>query len=206
MKASLKVVKQFWDERARSGDTDCYKVDSSKRTQLMRFLAFAQTSRLEGASILDIGCGTGDFFEFLKQQCISADYTGFDISPVMIERCIERFPDGNFVSGDFLTWVPERSFDYTIAIAIHNNVRVDDAREILEATLLKQFELAEKGAHMSVLSSQYSDFSQSMKSWDPKDILTMAMEITPYVVFRHDYLLHDFSLTLFKQPTIDSWL
>jgi len=206
MKASLEVVQKFWDERARSGNTDCYRVDSSRRTQMMRFLAFAQVVRLEGSSILDIGCGTGDFLDFLKQQGINADYTGFDISPVMIERCLERFPDGNFISGEFITWMPERTFDYTIAIAIHNNVRVKDAQEILEATLRKQFEMAKQAAHMSVLSSLYADFSESMQVWNPKDILAMALDITPYVLFRHDYLLHDFSLTLFKEPTIDSWL
>lgn len=205
MKASLEAVQKFWDERARSNNTDCYKVDSSKRTQLMRFLAFAQLARLEGASILDIGCGTGDFFDFLKQQGINADYTGFDISPAMVERCRERFPDAKFVSGDFLDWISDRTFDYTVAIAIHN-IKADGARDILEATLRRQFELSDSAAHLSILSSRYEGFDSHIQAWNPMEILELAMSITPYVAFRHDYLPHDFSLTLFKAPTIDHWL
>ncbi|MBK9161511.1 MAG: class I SAM-dependent methyltransferase [Nitrosomonadales bacterium] len=205
MKTSLKDVQRFWDERARSGSNDCYRVDSSRRTQLMRFLAFAQLARLEGSSILDIGCGTGDFFEFLKHQEIHADYTGFDISPAMVERCQERFPDARFVSGDFLAWMPNRTFDYTVAIAIHN-IKAEGARDILEATLRRQFELSDKAAHMSILSNRYEGFDSHIQAWDPMEILELAQSITPYVVFRHDYLPHDFSLTLFRAPTIDCWL
>jgi SAM-dependent methyltransferase len=205
MKASLEAVQKFWDERARLRESNQYTVDCSQRTQLMRFLAFAQLTRLEGASILDIGCGTGDFFDFLKHQGINADYTGFDISPVMVARCQERFPGAKFVSGDFLNWTPVRAFDYTIAIGIHN-IKADGARDILEATLRRQFELSDKAAHISILSSRYEGFDSHIQAWNPMEILELAMSITPYVAFRHDYLPHDFSLTLFKAPTIDYWL
>jgi len=203
--ASLKAVQQFWDERARLSGSNYYTIDWSQRTQLMRFLVFAQLAQLDGASILDIGCGTGDFLDFLEHQRIPADYTGFDISPVMVERCRERFPNAKFVSGDFLVWNPNRTFGYTIAFGIHN-IKADGARDILEATLRRQFELSDKAAHISILSSRYKNFDSHIQAWDPMEILEMAMSITPYVVFRHDYLPHDFSLTLFKAPTIDQWL
>lgn len=205
MKTSLEAVRKFWDERAQSSKSNQYTVDWSQRTQLMRFLVFAQLVQLDGASILDIGCGTGDFFDFLEQQRISADYTGFDISPVMVERCRERFPNAKFVSGDFLGWIPDRTFDYTIAIGIHN-IKADGARDILEATLRRQFELSDKAAHLSILSSRYNGFDSHIQAWNPIEILELSMSITPYVAFRHDYLPHDFSITLFKAPTVDHWL
>jgi len=205
MKASLEAVQKFWDERAQSSGSNQHTVDWSQRTQLMRFLALAQLIRLEGMSILDIGCGTGDFLGFLKHQGISAEYTGFDISSVMVKRCQERFPEANFISGDFLGWTPDRTFDYTIAIGIHN-IKAEGARDILEATLRRQFELSDKAAHLSILSTRYEGFDSHIQAWNPMEILELAMSITPYVAFRHDYLPHDFSLTLFKAPTIDCWL
>ena len=205
MKASLEAVQKFWDERARSSGSNQYVVDWSQRTQLMRFLVFAQSARLDGASILDIGCGTGDFLGFLKHQKINTDYTGFDISPVMVEKCQERFPEAKFISGDFLGWTPGRTFDYTIAIGIHN-IKANGAQGILEATLRRQFELSDKAAHLSILSTLYEDFDSHIQSWNPIEILELAMSVTPYVAFRHDYLPHDFSITLFKSPTIDHWL
>ena len=36
----------------------------SRESQNLRFAVFAQVGRLDGASILDVGCGQGDFFFF----------------------------------------------------------------------------------------------------------------------------------------------
>ncbi len=206
MKKSLETVQRFWDARARAGTSDHQRVDTNLRTQYMRFLAFVQACKIEGDSILDIGCGTGAFLDFLRKRGITSDYTGFDLSPAMIARCRELFPDEAFVAGDFLEWQPGKTYDYAIAIAIHNNVRIADGWDILDATLRKQFALANKAAHMSVLSSTFTGFSSDMKAWDPHQVLALAMDITPHVVLRHDYLPHDFSVTLFKDPTIDAWL
>jgi SAM-dependent methyltransferase len=46
-------------------------------------------------SILDIGCGTGEYANYLKHP-----YTGIDISPDMIKHARDKNPEAKFVVGD----------------------------------------------------------------------------------------------------------
>ncbi len=40
----------------------------------------AAPSELNNSTVLDYGCGTGDFYRFLKRRNISVRYTGVDIN------------------------------------------------------------------------------------------------------------------------------
>lgn len=202
-KDGLNPIKEYWNKRAEDCTTDCDKVDSSKRSQIMRFEAFTRLNNLEGKSILDVGCGAGDFWNYLLTKGIDCDYTGFDISESMIKRCRERFPNVRFESGDFTEWSHGQNFDYTIAIAIHN-IKTSSAKEILRDTTLKQFEISNVGTHISILTDRYNAFDPHIQAWHAEEILKLALDITPYVTLRHDYLPHDFSLTLYKEPLIDT--
>lgn len=200
---NISAVKSYWDSRAESCVSDCDKVDSSKRSQLMRFEAFIQMNALYGKTILDVGCGAGDLWRHLQARDIECKYTGFDISSSMVRRCQERFPEAVFESGDFNEWSRGKQFDYSLAIAIHN-IKAEGGLDILKQTTLRQFEISKIAAHVSILTDRYSGFDPQIQAWRAEDILGMALEITPYVVLRHDYLPHDFSVTLYHEPLIDT--
>lgn len=199
----LGAIKDYWDKRADSCDSDCEKVDSSKRSQLMRFEAFIQLNNLQGKSILDVGCGAGDFWNYLQARSVDCDYTGFDISSSMIKRCRERFPGIAFESGEFTEWSKEKQFDYTVAIAIHN-IKTEGGEDILRETTAQQFALSRIATHISILTDRYVGFDSHIQAWKAEEVLGMALEITPYVILRHDYLPHDFSVTLYREPLIDT--
>ena len=100
--------KDIWradDERNIRYYTDLierYEVDvraldwGSQESQELRFSVLAQVGQLSGASVLDVGCGMGDFFGWLKQEGIEVKYTGIDITPKMIEVAQQRFPEAKF--------------------------------------------------------------------------------------------------------------
>lgn len=50
---------------------------------------------IQGKSVLDIGCGIG-FFTAIANQLHCQSYTGFDITPTVIERLQEAYPDNTF--------------------------------------------------------------------------------------------------------------
>jgi SAM-dependent methyltransferase len=54
--------------------------------------------RLQGGALLDIGVGGGRTTSHLL--AISADYTGVDFSPLMVEACREKFPGATFQEAD----------------------------------------------------------------------------------------------------------
>ncbi len=199
----LANAQAYWDDKVRASDSNPERVEQSQRTQKMRFEAFVLNHDLSGRSLLDVGCGVGDLLNHLQRREIDCEYDGFDISPEMVKLCREKFPGIRFESGNFLDWNPGKSFDYTIAVGIHN-IKLDGAREVLERVTRKQFELSRIAAHVSLLTDRYAGFAPHILAWRVEEVLSMALEITPYVVLRHDYLPNDFSITLYREPLIDT--
>ena len=65
----------------------------NKSSQDKRFEALVQLGDLDGARLLDVGCGFGDLLAWLRARGIEPDYTGIDLCEPMIQRCRERFGD-----------------------------------------------------------------------------------------------------------------
>jgi SAM-dependent methyltransferase len=196
--AGLEQLRAYWEGRARSRLSDLEKLEwTHRRTQRMRFEAFLQDHDLAGRTVLDVGCGLGDFYAHLRQRGIDAHYTGYDISPAMVRQCRSRYGDTCFESGNFLDFAPDSRFDYTVAFGIHN-IRVPDGRAILEQVTGHQFRLASIAAHVSLLSDRCTSFAPHIQAWPAGEVLELALGITPRVVLRHDYLDGDFSVTLYR--------
>jgi len=203
MNDGLERAKTYWDKRATESATDCERVEQSKRTQRMRFEVFVLNHDLNGKSLLDVGCGAGDLYDHLQARGIHCNYTGIDISEEMVRRCRQRFPGVRFEQRNILDWTPGQQWDYTIAVGIHN-IRIEGGRELLENVTRRQFELCTVASHISLLTDRYTGFAPHIQPWRAEGILTLALDITPYVVLRHDYLPNDFSVTLYRQPLIDT--
>src|SRR5436190_12880410 len=77
---------------------------------LDRFLALLPQS----ASVLDIGCGTGQpIARYLIER--GCQVTGIDSSPALIGMCRDRFPDQEWVVADMRELSLDRRFDGILA-------------------------------------------------------------------------------------------
>ncbi len=101
-----------------------WKDEAGQRLRHQQFL------RLVGddpdASILDLGCGYGDFLAFLRATGHRGRYIGIDIAPAMVEaarRLHGEGPDRVFLLGNETT----ETADYAIASGILNVIRGADA-------------------------------------------------------------------------------
>jgi len=99
---------------ARGVDWNSEESHEKRHRQFLRLLGDERD-----ASILDLGCGYGDFLGFLRASGFSGFYTGYDISTDMImaaRRCHGE--------GTNLRWcvgaVPSEASDYAIASGILN--------------------------------------------------------------------------------------
>ena len=196
-------VRGFWEDRARTAQSDAERVDARRRAQRMRFEVFVLGHTLAGRSILDIGCGTGDLYGHLRDRGIDCDYLGVDLSDEMVSRASSKYPTGRFEVADVLTWPDDPRFDHTVAIAVHNR-RVDGGRWLLEELTRKQFALCRMAAHLSLLTDRYEGFAETSQPWPCEEVLSLALSITPWVTLRHDYLPNDFSVALYRRPYIET--
>ena len=203
-KKGVEQAIKYWDDKSVESSSDMDSVEQNSRPQKMRYESFLYANDLEGSSVLDVGCGAGDFLRHLQKRDISVDYLGTDISKKMVARCAERFPKQNFSHIDVFDMKQESNFDYVVSFGIHN-IKIESAWDILKKYTQSQFDLCKKAAHLSILTDRYTGrFDSHIQSWKAEDVLKMALEITPYVSLKHDYLPNDFSVTLYREPMIDT--
>jgi len=89
-------------------------------TQVIKFLG-----RNYDAKILEIGCGTGQLAEYIRDEGFT-NYLGFDFSTLAIKKARERVNSYNFFVGNALEVGPfERNFDIVICLEVLEHVTED---------------------------------------------------------------------------------
>ena len=173
----------------------------TRSSQELRFEALLALGDLEGRSVLDVGCGFGDFLEFLRERGIETRYTGIDICEPMIERCRARFTgaDARFEIGDVLEWGPDEAPDYVIASGIFG-LDARGARARIRPTLHRMYGWARRGMAANFLSQRSRVPAEARVYVDPAEALEMAFALTPAVRLDHSYLPNDFTIFLEKTP------
>jgi SAM-dependent methyltransferase len=170
-------------------------------SQSKRFEAMLAIGDLDGARILDVGCGFGDFLAWLFERGIDVEYTGLDICEPMIERCRERFErsEGRFLVGDALAFEPDETYDYVVASGLFGLDSVG-ARDRIRPTLERLFEWGRIGMGANFLSTRSPNPAEARIYVDPCKALEAGLALTPAARIDHTYLPNDFTLFLYKTP------
>jgi len=78
-----------------------------------------------GCSILDLGCGTGHFSDYMQKKGFNV--TGIDPSEGMLDFARKNFPTVNFQKGYSTSLpFPDNSFDYLLCIEVLRYLHPDD--------------------------------------------------------------------------------
>ena len=173
----------------------------SRESQNLRFAVLAQVGRLDGASILDVGCGQGDFFFFLKTVEIHVDYTGIDITPKMVDMARQRFPEARFLQGSLPLLNSELAvkYDFIFASGIFY-YRQHEPVEFLRSTIVSLFGLCRRAVAFNSLSSWAANKDPEEFCADPLLTVEWCRRLTPWVTLRHDYHRGDFTVYLYRDP------
>lgn len=164
----------------------------SQSSQELRFRILSEIGINKGASILDVGCGLGDFFAWQNTQGLELGYTGIDITPAMIASAKERFPSALFLENK-LDEMINQSFDYVIASGIFY-MRMQRPREYFERTVAKLFDKCKQGISFNSLSMWCKSQNKHEFYADPLRSIDFCRSLSPHVVLRHDYHPCDFTI------------
>ncbi|MEA3195191.1 MAG: hypothetical protein QOD26_3524 [Betaproteobacteria bacterium] len=175
-----------------------------RSSQEKRFGALAALGNFDGASLLDVGCGFGDFLAWLRARGVQPRYTGIDLTESMIERCRKRFAEDDvgsarFVVGDALSWQSHTRYDYVIASGIFG-YNAKDTRARIRPTLEHLFDITGKALAVNFLSGCAPTRSPGRLYVHPADVMQYALRLTPAVRLDHTYMPNDFTLCMYKQP------
>ena len=73
---------------------------ASPVTQEARFAVLADNVDLPGKSLLDVGCGLGDLWAYLRRRRVEVEYLGVDILEKMVAAARQRHPEARFEQAD----------------------------------------------------------------------------------------------------------
>ena len=201
----LDTVDRYYTEKVLTHGANFMGVDwNSSESQELRFERLLTVCDRGGHfSIIDYGCGYGRLFGYMKDRGYDFDYTGFDISRVMIEKAVETYGDNtncNFLAGEMV----EGKADYAVASGIFN-VRLGSSEKAWLGHIIEVITnmdmLSKKGFSFNCLT-KYSD-KEHMKDYlyyaDPCRLFDYCKRrFSRNVALFHDYGLYEFTIVVRK--------
>lgn len=171
------------------------------------FLLAAEVEGLaSGMHILDVGCGLGDFYTFLKQSGIEVQYTGVDISPEMIAQAQARHPDATFYQQDLIETPLDEQFDYVFCSGTLN-LRLPDHEHWLKAMIETLYDHCTRGIAFNMLSRHHAedreDFQHAGDFYfaDPADIFTLCQTLSRRVTINHSDNIETFNVYVYREES-----
>jgi len=152
---------------------------------------------LNNSTVLDYGCGTGDFYRFLKRRGINVKYTGVDINENFIELAKKKYPECTFrvmcADDDEL----DGFYDYIFICGVFN-LRVPGVEDDLKNALVTLFKHCNKGLALNALSSHTPVKDPELHFTSPEEMVKFSLEnLSPSVALRHDRIPNDFTLFVY---------
>lgn len=159
---------------------------------------------IEDRRILDFGCGKGDFCGFLKDRRIHVSYTGLDINEKLIALAREKHPESSFRVFDIEKDSLGEDFDYVFLCGVFN-LKLQGIDEAIRYTLKKLFASCRMGLAFNALSFHNPKHDFELHYVSPEDIFSFAVrELSPFVALRHDRMLYDFTMFVYRNKNIFS--
>lgn len=161
---------------------------------------FGQTLELEdlrGLDVLDVGCGFGDYADFLDKAGISySSYTGFDINSDLLQEAKKRREgqkDCHFRKVDMSNFSGDTVADVGVMLGVLNfnlNNYLDNYEYSFQV-IKNAFKLVRKSLIVDFLSTNLSpDYPKEdfVFYHDPVRVLDFALSLSSNVALKHDYL------------------
>ncbi len=197
------VVQRYQRRIAEHGPTFASLNSGSEEKQAIRRWVHASALRGERPSILEIGCGLGDFYKYLVAQKRDCSYCGYDIVPEYIAECQCTYPpisqsQTRFeLRNIFLDGIKGNYDTAVMSQVLNNRYQRSDNMQVMQRALELAFQHTRVSVSVDMLST-YVDFrNPDLFYYAPEDILRMAKAIAPRVVIRHDYRAYEFCVQLF---------
>lgn len=200
MKSSDKreIIQRYNDRLKKFGATIDAIASGTEERHNLRFKISTEVGLQSGNTVLDLGCGLGDYYQYLLDNKFDIDYTGYDINPQLIQIARKRFPLAKFETKD-ITTEDFPDFDYIVSSSCFNlPLREQDNYEFIGEILATCYRHANIGVSID-FNSCYVDFlSKEGFHYQPEKIFSMAKKVTKRVALRHDYPLFEFNIYLYK--------
>jgi len=189
-------IAQYYDELVEKHGNSHKSCDyGHKESQEKKFKVLLGVFDQKSIDILDVGCGTGDFYGYLKKKFNDINYEGIDLSEKMVTLCKSKYGENLFKQKNVLDYINKK--DFIIANGVFYLIRKNPEKN-MQILINYMFSLCCKGVAFNSLSSWATKKEEKEFYADPLKTLEFCSTFTHKVVLRHDYLPHDFTIYMYK--------
>lgn len=181
---------------------------ASRASQHLRFSAWLSSAPVAANdSVLDVGCGFADLYDFLVGLGHQGDYAGWDISASAVAEARRRHPEiaDRLTERDALDAAldAEERHDWVVCSGTFN-VGLSSADGL--AALRPLYARANKGLVVTFQNAYgttrpAADDGYERAKYTAESAYAEAKALTPWVVVRDDYLPHDFLIAVLRRPS-----
>jgi SAM-dependent methyltransferase len=169
---------------------------NTAESQRVRFEEFIRIGSLKSSKVLDIGCGLGAFWSYLKEKKITAQYTGIDLFPEVIQEAQKLYPDAKFEVRHILSRpYPAQTFDYSFLSGVFN-VKVKDNWLYTKTMLRQVLRQTKKAVAFNILNADSGLKESNRFVVTPQEITAMGRSLGVKKTHLLDHY-HHLDLTLF---------
>ena len=188
-----RIVDRHRDSLTRHGYHPNALYWSGQDIQEVRFRVLADIGIESGDSVLDVGCGFGDFKSWIKGQAKDISYTGIDLSPDLIHLAREKHPDTELYCGELADFdFASESFDWVVLSGALNEQLFDDGVYAYRM-ISSMFELCRKGLAFNLLDARQLK-AHDLQSFYPEEIMNYCSGLDSNTELVDNYLDNDFTV------------
>jgi cyclopropane fatty-acyl-phospholipid synthase-like methyltransferase len=197
------VIEYYLDKVRQYGATAQGMDWKDQETQYLRFAVISRYLDFSTSpTVLDIGCGAGEFLQFCRTNQLPVHYRGLDVVPEMVKITNQRFGSDVAEVGEPLKWTSNQQFDYVIASGTFNaklKAEEEDWREYFHASLHCMFELARKAIVFNCMSCYVDYRYERLYYADPNELSALAVRhLSRRFIIDHSYPLYEMTMAVYK--------
>jgi len=147
-------------------------------------------------TILDIGCGAGKLYDYLKKHNYlkTYSYAGIETYPQCILFAKKTYPEVEFSQKDILKDKVGK-YDYVFCIDVMKNCF---SKDILNEVIKKMFSISKKIVVFNVYNDMV-DYKDKRNTYiNIKKMLDFCLSLTPRVALKNDYRKYETAFYLYK--------
>lgn len=166
-------------------------------SQSTKFRVLSEVLPLSDSSLLDVGCGFADFASYLQSRFPGLRYSGIDLCAAMVSEARRNHPDLDLRVANIFDTSFDRTFDVVTANGIFYLLG-ERAWPMMQQIIERMYALAKSAVAFNSLSAWAKEKDAGEFYADPLLVVDFCRRLTPWVVLRHDYHPHDFTIYLYK--------
>lgn len=174
---------------------------------------FIDYLNLNGAKILDFGCGSGGVAHFISETAESSYVVGIDIVPSCIQSAKERFPKDQYPKLDFVSYkslplpFASNTFDFVFAKEVFIHIFEK------ERTIKELYRILKPGGQIVIIDwfSQFKDVSHENQIIQPNNLKSFELFLNRagfFEIVKYDYtdkylcFLNETIMRIEKNPSV----